>query len=200
MYRSDTLHAALDQEAHVVMLVENDGTISFLNREWTLSAHRDSAPGGCDPKAVLGRPYLDFVAGAIRPHVAEAFNRAAALSPGFDSVWLHGECNTSTLRRLLTTRISPLWEQGGEGNAAGLLVHHQLRVVGALDAHYALVEHAIDALRDDRQLIVQCGCCRRVREPQSGRWSMCVALLQVSAKDTSHGLCELCVETYYPPG
>lgn len=182
----------------MVMVLGLDGTIGFLNREWTLCSVRDGDPPGCRAEAVLGRSYLDFVVGPLRAKVAEAFERAAALPSEFGAIWLHGECNSVRECRILTTRISMLRSNGTEGDSTGFLVLHSLRVVGALSDFYALVQPDLEAWRGERGLILQCGCCRRVREPATAQWSMCVQLLEHSAEGTSHGLCELCLETYYP--
>jgi hypothetical protein len=116
-------------------------------------------------------------------------------------VWLHSECNTPELFRLLTTRISALWTEA-EDRLIGYLLHSDLRVMGSLSDRYPLVEPSVDSWRDHNGFIVQCGCCRRVRVPGTTRWVMCLALIERTERDTSHGLCELCLETYYaePPG
>ena len=194
---SKPLQIALDQEPNVVLLLGLDGKIVFLNQEWSRTSERDGDAPGCRAEAVLGRSYLDFVVGPLRANVAEAFERAAALEPGFGSIWLHGECNTVKECRVLTTRISMLRPGGFEGASTGFLVHHTLRVVGALADRYALVEPNLEAWRDEAGLIMQCSCCRRVREPATDKWSMCVELLEDSADGTSHGLCKMCLETYY---
>ena len=194
---SEPLRTALNEEPNVILLLRLDGTIAFLNREWTRTNERDGDPPSSRAEAVLGRSYLDFVMGPMRSTVAEAFERAAALESGFGSIWLHGECNTVKECRVMTTRISMLRPSGPDGQPTGFLVHHSLRIVGALGDRYTLVEPDLEAWRDAAGLILQCSCCRRVRDPATVQWVMCVELLEQSADGTSHGLCEVCLETYY---
>ncbi len=188
---------AMDADSGVVVLLSLELVILRLNRQWDIQAARDGASAGIAPEQMLGRQYLDFVVGPQREQLEQAFREAAALPRWTDSIWLHGECNTPMLRRLLTTRISPLWT-GEVRPLRGYLVHHELRVTGALGSHYPLTVVNPDDLREPDGRLVQCSCCRRVREPHSGRWVMSVALLERSDPRTSHGLCALCLETYYP--
>lgn len=120
------------------------------------------------------------------------------MSAGFESTFLHSECNTDVLRRKLTSRFAALRKDGSEGEAIGLLVQHSLRVVGLLSEAYTLVEAPIDSFRGLNQIITQCGCCRRVRDPETDSWVMCLELIKHPHKDLSHGVCKACLETYYP--
>lgn len=195
---TDSFRAALDGEPSVVALLDAAGLVRYLNRAWTASAERDRAPASCRAERVLGRRYLDFIAGELRQHFAAALRRSIALGPGFRSVWMHGECNTPELSRLLTTRISTLWR---ERDVDGHLIHNEVDVLGPLEARYRPTDLPVDRLRDEHGLVVQCGCCRRVQLPASDRWVMHLDLLASPAPGTSHGLCGLCLETYYPdPG
>lgn len=181
------------KEPSIVVLLDRLGTITRLNPAWDVGAEGHV---GCEAKAVIGRRYLDFVAGKLNPIVTRAFAQAAALGPGLGSVWLHGECSTPDWFRLITTRITGLWS-ADPAAPSGYLVHHELRLEGTLAERFLLVERPTDAWRHANGLVVQCGCCRRVREPGTGRWEMSVALLERQADGTSHGLCDLCVESYY---
>ena len=187
---------ALDFETDVVVVLDAQGIIRFLNRAWTETAQRDRAQG-CFPDEVLGRRYLDFVTGDLKPHLEAAFERARSQGPGLASVWLESECNTPETFRKLTTRISLLRTEGLEKGGVGYVVHNEVRAFGPMAERQHLVEASAESLRDARGLIRQCSCCRRVHQPKTGRWAMCVALLTTPAEQTSHGLCELCVGTYY---
>lgn len=196
MIPSLPLSRALDQETNNVLLLDGGKVICFLNRAWTESAEREHLPATCRAEALLGRRFLDFVAGGLKPYLAQAFERAATMGPGIHSVWLHGECNTPQLFRRLTTRISPIWDPR-QAEPTAYLIHNDVRRVGALSDRYVLAEIPIDTWVQNDGLIVQCGCCRRVRNPKTSEWAMSIELLEHPVEHTSHGLCELCLETYY---
>lgn len=185
----------LDAEDSVVVVVDQDGIIRFLNNAWTRSALRDAAPG-CLPEVVLGRRYLDFVQGELNVKVSAAFERAAKKGPGVTSIWLNSECNTPETYRQLTTRIS-LVRVGDDHLNAVYVVHNEVRAICPMNERHQLVEAAATSWRGAHGFIRQCSCCRRVCHPQTGRWAMCVALMEKPDHQTSHGLCELCIGTYY---
>jgi hypothetical protein len=46
--------------------------------------------------------------------------------------------------------------------------------------------------------VVQCPCCRRLRDPaEAERWDLVPELLAPAAP-VAHALCELCAELHYP--
>ncbi len=186
----------LDAEDSVVVVLDQDGIIRFVNHAWTRSAQRDEAPG-CLPEAVLGRRYLDFVLGDLNLIVSAAFERAARQGPGLASIWLNSECNTPETYRQLTTRISLLWTAGEDKGSVGYVVHNEVRAIGPMNERHQLIEASAGSWRGAYGLIRQCSCCRRVLHPETRRWAMCVALLETPELQTSHGLCELCLGTYY---
>ena len=186
---------ALDRDPGLVLLIDSIGVIRHVNHAWDQSAARDQLPIECRGGAVVGRVFLDFVLGELKPYVARAFERAAGLSNG-RSCFLLGECNTPALFRTLTTRIAPLWVPG-EPNRTGFMVHSDVVVQGALEDRHRVVTRAAESWRDPNGCIVQCGSCRRVRDPITREWAMCLELLDPTAEGISHGICDLCLETYY---
>lgn len=196
MHLSTAFCEALDREANLVVLLDATGVIRHLNRAWDESFARDQAPVACRKEAVIGRAFLDFVVGDLKPLIARDLERAALLSNG-RSVFLTGECNTPLLHRSLSTRIAPLW-LAGESERVGLMIQSEMVVRGALENRHRAVARVVESWRDDNGCIVQCGSCRRVRDPSTRTWSMCLELMRNPAEFTSHGICELCLETYYP--
>jgi len=196
MELSANFREALDRESGIVAVLDHDGTIGYLNGAWDETAKRDLVPASCLSGAVLGRRYLDFCVGELKPHLARAFEQSALTEARNHSVFVHGECNTPTHYRKLTTRISALWTKGRK-TSSGYIVQNEVVIAGQLSAQYPLVEHPLEAWRDAHGIIVQCACCRRVRSQKTALWEMSVPLLVHSAERTSHGLCDLCIESYY---
>jgi hypothetical protein len=196
MELSAAFREALDREPGIVAVLDQDGTIGYLNWAWDETARRDLLPASCLSGAVLGQRYLDYCVGELKPHLARAFEQSAQAEARNRSVFMHGECNTPTYYRKLTTRISALWTRGLTASS-GYIVQNDVINAGQLGGRYPLVEHPLEAWRDADGIIVQCACCRRVRSQKTALWEMSVALLVQSAERTSHGLCELCIESYY---
>ncbi len=196
MQLSPDFRRELEDDSNAIAVLDDSGRIVFLNQAWEDHAVRDRAPL-CRREALIGRTYIDFVLGELKENFADALVRARALGPELLSVWIQAECNTPEVCRELTTRISYLQVASQSGSRSCYMVHNELRIVCALADRYAVTETPVDELRDPAGLIVQCSCCRRVRDPHTRAWVMCVALLKRSDPLTSHGLCKLCMETYY---
>lgn len=193
MYFPARLLQALDQEEGVALVLDREGVIRFTNAAWEIHAHRDGAPD-MTPHRVIGRPYLDFVFGALQSHVRRCLSVATERND-LRGVDLHSECSTPDTLRLLSTHFAPL--RAPDGTLSGVVVRHSLRAAGPLAARYVISEAAPESFRDDHGIITQCGCCRRVREPLEGGWKVCLPLLKKPRSDLSHGLCESCLELYY---
>lgn len=194
-------------EALVQVMAEESGSVLILDRELRilemnkscregLASAQLAAPDG-DLAPLVGRSYLEVARGEMGRRLGEAFAVLARRGPGPASIWLHSECNTSTQVQKLTTRLTSLWLSGSSSEPSGYLVQHSVRVEGPLAARYQLTEADPEGYRDFQGLIVQCSCCRRVAEPMTGRWVMNLALLEHAVPGISHGLCALCLETYY---
>ena len=175
------------------MVLDREGVIRFTNAAWEVHARRDGAPD-MSPRSVIGKPYLDFILGALRSHVRRCL-RVVTERSDLRGVDLHSECNTPDTLRLLSTHFAPL--RSPDGGLAGVVVRHSLRVAGPLADHYVIAEAPPESFRDDQGIITQCGCCRRVRDPADGSWKMSLTLLEKPRPDLSHGLCESCLELYY---
>ena len=193
MQLADDFSEALEAEPHVVMVLDPQLRIGFINRAWQSHAERDQAPASCAAPSYLGVPYLGFVKGELRSRLAKGFELLAQAKGGFGSVWFHSECNTPQVCRRLTTRLSALWDE----QLTGYVVHNTIRVVGSMRERYDFLELALDDWRDAQGLITQCSCCRRVRHPVTAAWAVSVELIENSRPGVSHGLCELCLDTYY---
>lgn len=189
-----TFEDAFDAEAAVVVLLDPERRIRAVNRAWSIHAERDGAPATCSASSVLGRDYLDFIAGELRARFVAAFEKAAADEAA--SVLIHSECNTPQLFRALTTRIFKLTRVNGDGRP-GFLVQNDLRVVGPLSEHHSLLEADAEQWRDARGVLNQCGSCRRLRHPDRADWSMVLQAIEQRLARVSHGLCPLCFETCY---
>jgi hypothetical protein len=80
----------------------------------------------------------------------------------------------------------------------GLLVAHSL---SQETSHTQPSSPPIESLyRDDQGVLCQCGHCRRVRRAghDSAQWDWVPDYVAQPPADTSHGLCPLCTQYYFP--
>jgi hypothetical protein len=57
---------------------------------------------------------------------------------------------------------------------------------------------ALGRYLDEAGILHQCCHCRRARELDSARWDWVPAFVRDPPAKISHGLCEVCLEWYYP--
>jgi hypothetical protein len=165
-----------------------DLRIAYVNPAWLAFGLANGA--GADASAALDTSILSVVPGALRAHYEGMFARAQHTNAVVEHDY---ECSSPTVRRTFRMAVHPC--------ASGALV-----VVHSLTRETPHLEPASppgDALyRDARGLILQCSNCRRVRRslepnvPESWDW-VPDYVARVPAR-TSHGLCELCCDFYYP--
>lgn len=146
----------------------------------------------------LGRPdildteYLGWLRGAARKQARTALSRLLhGHRPA--GVTFEGECNTPSVHQRLTSHYARMVKPFD-----GVLLRFYLRAEGPLSERHTVVERSRHTFIDERGLIAQCGCCRRGRDPHSGQWHLSLDLFSGGTADVTHGLCESCLELYYP--
>lgn len=188
------LIAALQEEEDVALILDRDSRIQFVNSAWTTHAERANATS-LSRDRVLGRPYLSFVSGLLQAIVKRHLSRVLEGADEFGAT-LHGECSTPEQLRKLSSYFAPIVAR--DGQIGGVVIRHTVRVEAALSERYAIAETAPESFRQPSGVVRQCGCCRRVQHPTTGRWQISIPLLQTPDPSTSHSICESCVEVYYP--
>jgi len=190
---------ALAAERHPACLLDTQAAFLFVNEAWD----RRAIEGGQDPStlggALIGTSWLDHIHGdEVRQLHASLLERALrARGPRPRPIIQVGESNTPTTAALLSTRLEPVL-QGGEALAVSI-VHSTVRERPIAEV-YDLVDRPPEAYEDARGEIVQCSCCRRVRDPaEPDRWDLVPAMLAEPVRAT-HALCELCGELHCGAG
>lgn len=187
---SAELETALEGMQDVALVLDAAGRVAFVNRAWEVHAAQAEVPQ-LSRDALLGSVYDAPVVGPLRAAVAERVWRAQKESAASA---LHGECNTPTVFRLLTTTFDPIRDHA---RVAGVLVRHSLRAVGPLRRQHEATALPLATFMDGRGAVVQCSCCRRVRAVATGQWHLSLSLLVRPHALTSHELCDACLAAYF---
>ena len=180
-------------------LLDTQGTFLFVNEAWDRHAMANGGAPACLGSSLIGTSWLDHIHGdEMRQLHASLLERALrARGPHPRPVIQVGESNTPTTAALLSTRLE-LVLQGGEALAVSI-VHSTVRERPIAEV-YDVVDRPPEAYQDARGEIVQCSCCRRVRDPaEPERWDLVPALLAEPVRAT-HALCELCGELHCGAG
>jgi hypothetical protein len=180
---------ALDAEPWPAYVLDAAGSIVAVNDAWD----RVGGPIGA-PSAVktIGSRWLDHIRGGeVKVWHARLLVRLLddPTPPRQRAFQQLCECNTPDERRVFMTRFEPLTTP-------------TQRVAGIMVVTW-LVEKSPQPpdeprYRGPKGIVVQCAGCRRVRTEPGGAWELVRHYVESPPDDLSHGLCQVCLELYYP--
>ena len=183
---------AFESETSPACIVDRAGAIVAVNGAWNRFALANGGMGHVLGPAIEGTAYLSHIEG----EEVRRFYRAL-LETAMDAttaVVQQSECNTTTLRRIVSTRFEPLRSAGGPSR--GLLVVSDVVAQGPLEDGLAEPPTS-DALVDHAGVIHQCTCCRRAQRPDGPEWVVAPALIAHVDPRASHDVCPVCLDLYY---
>lgn len=188
------LRGALELHPNAAVGLWRDLRIACVNPGWCRFSRDNGGAEWLGSAAVLGVSYLDCIAPALRPFFEELFDGAAKRDRLTPATHLY-ECGSVHTHRRFVMAVFGLPQ--GEG----LVVMHTLVEERARDADPIVVPADPDRYREGHGSIMQCAHCRRTRRPDRSGWDWVGAWVETPPPNTSHGLCEICLEIYYPdPG
>ena len=178
--------ATIEAEPSTVYALTSDLRISYVNPAWTEFARSNRAQWAGEEWGP-GRPVLDAVPLVLRPFYDSLFARALDKR---EVVTHEYDCSSPDEERLFQMRVHPC-DSGGL-----LVVHSPLRVA----PRERPTTPGPDALyRSAEGRITLCSHCRRVRRvDEHSSWDWVPRLVEGPQSGTSHGLCRVCAEYYYP--
>ncbi len=180
----------LDSHPGAVYALDAQLRLVFVNEGWRRFAAENGGEPAIGERWPLGRSILDALPGRLLAFYRDAYLRC--LERG--EPWEHDyECSSADRHRLFHQTVRPL--SGGDG----LLVVNALRVEEPHAAPGA--EPAADGIpyADRHGIVHQCCHCRRIRaHDDPDRWDWVPRWVAAPPARTSHGLCKVCLDHYYP--
>lgn len=186
----------LAAEKSPACLLDTQGTFLFVNEAWDRHAAANGGTPGCLGESLIGTTWLGHIRGErVRQlHAALLDQALRSRGPQLRPVVQVGESNTPTIAALVSSRFEPVLQ--GSEPVAIRVVHATLRERPVSEV-YDLVDRPAEAYRHPDGAIVQCSCCRRVRDPSDPeRWDFVPALV-AEPLATAHEVCELCGELHF---
>jgi len=179
--------AVQDGSADHICALDRNLTITWTNRAWKRFA---TLNGGDPSMASEGSHYTD----PITPPLDEWYREHLLTCLNSGKAWQHEyDCAAPLLYRRAMLMAYP-----GVGRA--LMLVHTWLVERPLDPESARPrDFEPEEYRDDAGILHQCMHCRRVRRLNpAGRWDWVGEWVAAAPPMTSHGLCEPCLDHYYP--
>ncbi len=170
-----------------------DYRIVYVNAAWRRFAHENGASQH-DEGWGIGTHYLQAMAKPLQPFYTGLLQRAIAEPDSMHPIAHVYECSSATLFRQFRMQLYALREK------RGFVVVNTLAIEAPHDPNRR-AEHAPERARytNANGLIVQCAHCRLVeRATTLGTWDWVPRWVEQSPPETTHGICPVCLDYYYP--
>jgi len=168
--------------------------ISYVNSAWLRFAAENNGQPRIGASWGPGANYLDAIAAPLRPFFERLLARAADADGALHPVTHEYECSTPSLYRRFAMRVYGLPARGGFVIVNSLMLE-QPHDESARPVH----EPDLAVYTNADGLVVQCAHCRLVRQGKDPeRWEWVPQWVESSPPATSHGVCGICLDYYYP--
>jgi hypothetical protein len=184
----------LDRHPASVFGLWQDLRIAYINPAWTAFAEANNGKSCIERNWGLGARYLDAIPGPLRPFYEDLLAQAPDPRASLHPVSHQYECSSAVVFRKFSMQIYSLEER------AGFVVINSLLIEEPQDPNKRPPQ-APDSERylDSCGNMVQCSHCRRVQSVANPiRWDWVPAWVEHSPAETSHGICSICLDYYYP--
>ncbi len=176
---------ALDSDPATIVGWWAGGRIGYFNTAYERFAIAGGEAALCT-RWGLGANVLDALPEGLRPFYEDLFRRALVADAPITHRY---ECPSPELARTYAMTLYPL------GDRQGLLASHVL----AFSREHPDVMAADDRrYRNANGIVRQCAHCRKVRRVgDAAIWDLVPEYVAKPPAETSHGVCELCMEYHY---
>lgn len=185
---------ALDDDPGVIFGLWADFRLAYVNRAWFRFADENGGQPAIAERWPLGTSVMDAVPADLQPYYRYLYALANARDPHASVPLCHEyDCSGPETYRRFAMQIYTL-----EG-LQGYLVVNSLLIERAYEAGAAVTAPRPEDYLDENGMFCQCSHCRRYRNvAEGGRWDWVPAWVQRQPVRTSHGLCRICFDYYYP--
>jgi hypothetical protein len=174
---------ALADDGATLVALDEAGVIVWTNSAWSTFA-RDNDGAEVLTRFGIGTRYLDGIAGSLRSFYEVVFSEVLSKQRIIEHDY---ECSSPDIERHLHLRVLPV-------PGAGLLLEHSTVWQAPMERPHA--EALERVYRNADGLVIQCSNCRRVRRSERKQWDWVPAWVSRSHPQTSHGMCEICLELF----
>lgn len=179
--------AVLPTQQNVLYVVDAMYRILAVNSSYRLACE------GVDPDTFLGRwgvgcCVLDTMSDGLRRFHEQLLERTL-----LGRVVEHQyQCHTPDRYREFRMRLLP------QPSEASVLIEHALVIDRAMPLEPLPTAVALVQWYERGGMVTQCAHCRKVRRAGTDRWDWVPTYVARPHPNTSHGLCAVCLEYYYP--
>lgn len=185
---------ALDDHAGAVFGLWADFRLAYVNAAWYRFAAENAGEPAISQRWSLGSVFMEAVPADLQPYYRYLFALANTRGRRVTAPLCHEyECSSPDTYRRFAMQVYTL------DDFRGFLVVNSLRLEHPHALDDAVAAPRAEDYQDDNGLVCQCSHCRRYRRrglPE--RWDWVPAWVRRQPARTSHGLCRICFDYYYP--
>jgi hypothetical protein len=184
---------SLDDSPGAVFGLWDDYRLVYANRAWFRFAAENGGEPTISARWTLGCSIMNAVPEILRPHYFDLYAMSNIRAPRISGpVSREYECSSAEAYRRFMMQVYAL------DHGRGFLVVNSLLIERAHDPGTVLAPLVADYL-DQNGLFCQCSHCRRYRcTRETGRWDWMPEWVKRQPAGSSHGLCQICFDYYYP--
>lgn len=185
---------ALDGNSSVVFGLWADYRLGYANTAWFHFAGENGGEPAISIRWPLGSSIMSAVPAILQPFYFNLYARAINREPRITAPVSHEyDCSSAEAYRRFMMQVYAL------DHDRGFLVVNSLLIERAHDAGAAVPAPREEEYRDENGLLCQCSHCRRYRCTRvAERWDWIPAWVRRQPARTSHGLCRVCFDYFYP--
>lgn len=175
----------INESQDVIYIVDANFILKAYNKAWVTFAKSNS---GDDVLAryPLGSRILDAITEPLKRYFSKAFESALREKKPFEHNY---KCPSEREDRIFRQSAYPLKD------ATGLVISNHLVLEKPFDED---PREFSKKFLNDKGLIRQCSCCRRISDPNEHAWLWVPSLVENPVPETSHGICPQCLNHFYP--
>jgi hypothetical protein len=187
---------ALDDNRGTVFGLWSDFRLAYANAEWFRFAAANGGEPAVSTAAALGKAIMSAIPADLQPYYRYLYALANTRDPRHSVPLCHEyDCSSAETYRRFAMQIYTL-----EGYK-GFLVVNSLLIERPHDPGVAVLAPREEDYLDANGLFCQCSHCRRyLRNNAPESWDWVPAWVERQPRGTSHGLCRICFDYYYPKG
>lgn len=184
----------LDRHPDTVCGLWPDTRLAYVNPAWERFAEENGGQPGIRERWDLGARYLDAVPESLRPFYEDLLKEAPERGETLRPLTHEYECSSAESYRKYHMQVYAL------PNREGYVIVNSSVVEQPHDAkERPAYSPEADVYADVDGTIRQCAHCRRVQRTEgTDAWDWIPAWVERCPESTSHVLCPICFDYYYP--
>ncbi|WP_028580928.1 hypothetical protein [Desulfogranum japonicum] len=177
---------ALSKSQDVIYIVDSSIRLMAFNEAWIIFARKNDGENILS-NYLLGTQVSEVGIKPIRKYILNGYMKALREKIPFVHDY---ECSSPQAYRVFHQTAYPIFD------SSGLIITHHLII------NKQHTEREIDFyshFENDQKIVTQCANCRKIRDPQNDKtWFWVPELVERPLPNTSHGICDPCLDHYYP--